>query len=78
MPGKRKKPSRTRRHRESVAAKRRARAFYRMRSGYEEAAALLPPDEAEAMRPWRGCGFALLAFLAAAALGCCAAWFAFK
>ena len=29
---KRKKPSKTRRHRESVAAKRKARAFYRLRS----------------------------------------------
>ena len=32
----RKKPSRTRRHRESVAAKRKARAFYKMRSKREE------------------------------------------
>ena len=31
----RKKPSRTRRHRESVAAKRRARAFYRARNKHE-------------------------------------------
>lgn len=29
---KRKKPSKTRRHRESVAAKRKAKAFYRMRT----------------------------------------------
>lgn len=52
---------------------RKARDFYRMRTRD-----VLPPDEAEATRPWRGCGFALLAFLAAAALGCCAAWFVFK
>ena len=32
---KRRKPSRTRRHRESVAAKRRARAFYRARNKLE-------------------------------------------
>lgn len=31
----RKKPSRTRRHRESVAAKRKARAFYKMRNRRE-------------------------------------------
>ena len=59
-----KKPSQTRRHRESVAAKRRARAFYRMRSC---GAGVLPPDEAEALRPWRGCGFFALFVLAAAA-----------
>ena len=34
----RKKPSRTRRHRESVAAKRRARAFYRTRIKREDEA----------------------------------------
>ena len=33
---KRKKPSRTRRHRESVAAKRRARAFYKTRNKRED------------------------------------------
>lgn len=32
----RKKPSRTRRHRESVAAKRRARAFYKTRIKRED------------------------------------------
>lgn len=32
----RKKPSRTRRHRESVAAKRRARAFYKARIKRED------------------------------------------
>lgn len=33
--GKHRKPSRTRRHRESVAAKRRARAFYKTRNKRE-------------------------------------------
>lgn len=38
--GKRKrKPSKTRRHRESVAAKRKARAFYRLRNGGADVAA---------------------------------------
>lgn len=32
----RRKPSRTRRHRESVAAKRRARAFYKTRNRRED------------------------------------------
>ena len=75
MKKRRKKPSETRRRRESAAAKRRAREFYRLRNGC--GADALPPDEAEAMRP-RGCGFALLAILAVAALGCCAAWFMLK
>lgn len=69
MKGRGKKPSRTRRHRESVAAKRRARAFYRMRSGADA----LPPDEAEALRPWRGCGVALSAIAATAVIGWIAA-----
>lgn len=38
MRKRRKKPSRTRRHRESVAAKRRARAFYRTRIKREDEA----------------------------------------
>lgn len=43
----RKKPSKTRRHRESVAAKRKARAFYRLRNrkgkvpSYDTAMAIL-------------------------------------
>lgn len=49
-----KKPSQTRRHRESVAAKRRARAFYRLRNGYGGDA--LNQEEAESLRSWRGCG----------------------
>ena len=49
-----KKPSQTRRHRESVAAKRRARAFYRLRNGYGGDA--LEQAEAEGLRSWRGCG----------------------
>ena len=36
MRKKRKKPSRTRRHREAVAAKRRARAFYKTRNKRED------------------------------------------
>lgn len=60
MGKRRKRPSRTRRHRESVAAKRRARAFWRMRRGYE----------AETVRPWRRRGlFVLLAAVAAAVIG---------
>lgn len=47
-----KKPSQTRRHRESVAAKRRARAFYRLRNNDD----VLEQDEAEGLRSWRGCG----------------------
>lgn len=47
-----KKPSQTRRHRESVAAKRRARAFYRLRNNDD----VLEQEEAEGLRSWRGCG----------------------
>lgn len=64
-----KRPSRTRRHRESVAAKRRARAFYRMRRD----AGVLRPDEAEALRPWLGCGVAVLVIASVAAVGWIAA-----
>lgn len=60
------KPSRTRRHRESVAAKRKARAFYKMRNGD---AALPPDDEAEALFPWRGSGVVMLVIVAAAVIG---------
>ena len=49
-----KKPSQTRRHRESVAAKRKARAFYRLRNGY--GGDTLGQEEAESLRSWRGCG----------------------
>lgn len=66
---KNKKPSRTRRHRESVARKRRARAFYRMRRD----AGVLRPDEAEALRPWLGCGVAVLVIASVAAVGWIAA-----
>ena len=62
-----KKPSKTRRHRESVAAKRKARAFYRMRND------VLPPDEAEALYPWRGCGVVLFIIVATAIIGWIAA-----
>ena len=50
-----KRPSRTRRHRESVAAKRRARAFWRMREQYrrETEREFAPPPMPEWMR--RGC-----------------------
>ena len=47
-----KKPSQTRRHRESVAAKRKARAFYRLRNSDN----VLEQEEAEGLRSWRGCG----------------------
>lgn len=66
---KHKRPSRTRRHRESVARKRRARAFYRMRRD----AGVLRPDEAEALRPWLGCGVAVLVIASVAAVGWIAA-----
>lgn len=69
MGKKHKRPSRTRRHRESVAAKRRARAFYRMRRDAGE----LRPDEAEALRPWLGCGVAVLVIASVAAVGWLAA-----
>lgn len=49
-----KKPSQTRRHRESVASKRKARAFYRLRNGY--GGDTLVREEAESLRSWRGCG----------------------
>ena len=64
-----KKPSQTRRHRESVAAKRRARAFYRMRRDAGD----LRPDEAEALRPWLGCGVAVLVIASVAVAGWIAA-----
>ena len=66
---KHKRPSRTRRHRESVAAKRRARAFYRLRRD----AGALRPDEAEALRPWLGCGVAVLVIASVAVAGWLAA-----
>lgn len=53
--------------------KARARVFYKRRRGRGHD--VLPADEAEAMRPWAGCASALLLFLAAAAIGCCAADF---
>lgn len=60
----RKKPSRTRRHRESVAAKRKARAFYKARNRRE--------DEIKSTR-WRAWLFdALLA--AAAIIAATVAW----
>ena len=52
--------------------RRKAKEFYllRTRKGSPEAFLdVLPPDEAEALRPWRGCGAALLAIAAAAAAG---------
>ena len=66
---KHKRPSRTRRHRESVARKRRARAFYRMRRDAGEPR----PDEAEALRPWLGCGVAVLVIASVAVIGWIAA-----
>ena len=60
-----KKPSQTRRHRESVAAKRRARAFYRLQTGYGDDT--LGQEEAEGLRSWRGCGI-VVAVLAGLAL----------
>lgn len=53
--------------------KARARAFYRKRRDCGRD--VLPADEAEAMRPWAGCAYALLLFAAVVAIGCCTAWF---
>ena len=52
------------------AAGRKARAFYGMR---RHGADVLPPDEAEALRPWRGCGPALLVAVSVAVAGWAAA-----
>ena len=68
----RRKPSRTRRHRESVAAKRRARAFYKARRSY--GADVLDREEAESLAPWRGCGVVLAMVVAFALVG----WIATK
>lgn len=64
---KKKKPSQTRRHRESVAAKRRARAFYKTRkASYGDD--VLDWEEALSLAPWRGCVI-LLAAMAVAIIG---------
>lgn len=53
---------------------RKSRAFYRRRRAAGKFGAdVLPPGEAEAMRPWRGCGVALLAVAATAVVGWIAA-----
>ena len=65
--GRKKKPSQTRRHRESVAAKRRARAFYRQRRSCGDD--VLDREEAEGLAPWRGCGVVLAVVVAAAVIG---------
>ena len=62
-----KKPSQTRRHRESVASKRRARAFYRMRNSYGGDA--LNQEEAEGLRSWRGCGIVVAVMAGLALVG---------
>lgn len=62
-----KRPSQTRRRRESAAAKRKARAFYRQRRGYGGDA--LPKDEAESLAPWRGAEVVLMVVVAAAVVG---------
>ena len=62
-----KRPSQTWRHRESVAAKRKARAFYRRRHGYGRDA--LPKDEAESLAPWRGAEAVLMVVVATAVVG---------
>ena len=67
-----KKPSQTRRHRESVAAKRRARAFYKARRSY--GADVLDREEAEGLAPWRGCGVVLAVMVAFTVIG----WIATK
>lgn len=62
-----KKPSQTRRHRESVAAKRKARAFYRLRNGY--GGDTLVREEAESLRSWRGCGVVVAVLVGLALVG---------
>ena len=62
-----KKPSQTRRHRESVAAKRRARAFYRLRTGY--GGDVLEQEEAVSLRSWRGCGVVVAVLMGLALMG---------
>lgn len=63
-----KRPSQTRRRRESAAAKRKARAFYRQRRhGYGRDA--LPKDEAEGLAPWRGAEVVLMVVVATAVAG---------
>lgn len=62
-----KRPSQTRRRRESAAAKRKARAFYRQRHGYGRDA--LPEDEAEGLAPWRGAEVVLMVVVATAVVG---------
>lgn len=52
--------------------KKKARAFYRKRAAAkaEKAAGdALPRDEAEALRPWRGCGLVMAALAALALAG---------
>ena len=63
-----KKPSQTRRHRESVAAKRRARAFYKARKA-NCGGDVLDREEAEGLAPWRGCGVVLFALVSIALFG---------
>ena len=61
----RKKPSRTRRHREAVAAKRRARAFYKARNRREYETRSATSD-----RKW----YISVLFAVAAVLVAAAAW----
>ena len=61
----RKKPSRTRRHRESVTAKRRARAFYKTRIKREDETRSATSD-----RKW----YISVLFAVAAVLVAAAAW----
>lgn len=60
----RKKPSKTRRRRESVAAKRKARAFYGLRNGGTDVSATNKPARSE----WRRRAALLAARAATAAL----------
>ena len=67
-----KKPSQTGRRRESAAAKRKARAFYRQRHrGY--GGDVLPKDEAGGLAPWRGAEVVLMVVAATAVIGWIAA-----
>ena len=67
-----KKPSQTGRRRESAAAKRKARAFYRQRHR-SCGGDVLPKDEAEGLAPWRGAEVVLMVVAATAVIGWIAA-----
>ena len=52
---------------------RKSRAFYRKRKAGKTGGDVLPPDEAEALSAWRGCGVVLFAVVSTAVIGWIAA-----